>query len=260
MEWSPEQVQTVGQVFAALIAAFGLIIVGVFRVVGQRTDPKLMELYKLQQESNDKQAETRSKDYERLANALDRNTDTLQTVESGLEAMFRGWTTAIKEMIGSIAKEHASQLTATQSIIPAIKEEFNVLKTQLSETEKSNKGITQVVEGMGKTHSNGINQLIEIVLRVEKRLEDVVESLETLQGENREQEKRNREREKAIKDELEKTTQDMNVIRGDVLKLKKPPQPTPDNQPIVMPKATVAPKAEPKPETKTDEKDAKNGV
>ncbi len=72
---------------AGSVVVFALVII--YRFLGQRTDPKLLELFELQTNAAAKRDEDNSKDNERLAEALDRNTEALNMVKSGVGSFAR---------------------------------------------------------------------------------------------------------------------------------------------------------------------------
>jgi len=145
-----------------IVFALGLI----YKFLGQRTDPKLLELFELQTKANTQRDQDRTNTYERLAAALDRNTDTLDTVKSGLELAFSGFAQSIQQMVSSITTEHQTQLAAIGGIPGAIIPTIEILTQQLEGHKGNVEQMTDTVEDQ----NGAIQQILAAVLRLEAQM------------------------------------------------------------------------------------------
>jgi glycine cleavage system regulatory protein len=256
MDWNPEQTVTVGAVFVGLISAFLLML----RLVGARSDPKLLELLSQQISTQLKREEAITKASDAIVELSKNIADDRR--ESNKE--HQGIIDALVQFKGNNEDEHKAALDAINAIPLQIEphyklnqEKIEALEKTIQAKQKQSEGLTEVmvkaVESQGKT--NG--ELLEAVRRVQAS-QDRIEKVFQLLLES------NRRNEALMVQLMEKPQEDLKVLNDDIAI----PPPTPDNQPVVMPDPIMnpskgiidSPKITSKPETKTDEKDAKNGV
>ena len=191
MNWTIPETITVGFV---VVFALGLI----YRFLGQRTDPKLLELFELQTKAASKRDEDNNNANERLAEALDRNTATLDTVKSGIELSFNAFAQSIREMVSSITLEHQTQLAAIGGIPAEIIPTINTLTQQLADQKGS---VDEMNNAVGD-QNEAIQQILAAVLRLEARVELIATNFQTLGT------------------EIQETKDELANIKGDVSKLK----------------------------------------
>jgi methyl-accepting chemotaxis protein len=208
----PETI-TVGFVLVLIIGLIGRFL----NNMGQRTDPKLLELFELQTKANANRDEAQNKTYERLANALDRNTDTLDTVKDGIENSFNSFTESMKHIVGTITTEHAEQFQAIQAIPGEIMPSIQILKQQLEDHKGSVEQMTDTVDNQNGT----IQQILEAVLRLESKVEVIAGKFNDFQENSR-----------ILGTEIKETQQEIVTIKGDIAKLKPIKEKKDDGQPI----------------------------
>ena len=152
---------------AGTIAFLALVIVA--RFLGQRTDPKLLELFELQTKANSEREKAHNTNSDRLSKALDRNTEILDTVTKGIENVFISLATSFKEITETISSDHAKHEKAIHSlpgqILPTIKEITQQLQAQKGSVEKMN----DVVD----TQNGAIQQILDAILRLEKQVTEI---------------------------------------------------------------------------------------
>ncbi len=191
IDWTIPETITVGFV---MVFALGLI----YRFLGQRTDPKLLELFKTQMNAASKRDEDNNTANERLAEALDRNTITLDTVKSGIEMAFNAFASAIHEMVSSITIEHQAQLAAIgdipAEIIPSIETLTQQLENQVGSVQQMNNAVGNQTET--------IQQILAAVLRLESKIG-------IFQTENQ-----------RLGNEIQKAQAELSTIKTDVANLK----------------------------------------
>ena len=184
---------------AGSVVVFALVII--YRFLGQRTDPKLLELFELQTNAAAKRDEDNSKDNERLAEALDRNTEALNMVKSGVGSFAR----SIEQMVSSISIEHQKQLVAIGGIPGAIIPTIETMTQQLADQ----KGNVQQMNNTIEDQSDDIKKILNAVLRLETRVETIANNFDIFQSES-----------KKLGGEIEETRKEITAIKSDVANLK----------------------------------------
>lgn len=239
MEWNPTETVTIGGVFVGIV----VLLLGIVRIIGQRSDPQLLAFLTSYADGN-KDA------FDRLADNIEKSNDILSALKEGMESLSRSIAAqfallenntlkqnneviqVFKAFRDSVQKEHTFALGAIQAIPEVIKPAIAELTAQQAATEKSNKGMQTIMEGVAKTQSATNGEILQALQRIQ----------ETLDGLKTEMAER-----------VEKIEADVDVIKADLM--KPPTTPAPDNQPVVKaePDATTA-----KPETESEEKDKPN--
>jgi methyl-accepting chemotaxis protein len=193
IEWTIPETITVGFV---LVFAIGLI----YKFLGQRTDPKLLELISTLTEASTKRDENRDKNDERQSQAWDRNTEILGAIEKAIVSFAQ----TVEELV-SQDKANSAQLAAIGEVSVAIMPAINEITQQL----EVQKGSVQQMDDKVGGQNDAIQQILAAMLRVEGRIETIAQSFETLQADS-----------KKLGNEIEETKQEITSIKGDVTKLK----------------------------------------
>jgi DNA repair exonuclease SbcCD ATPase subunit len=247
MEWSPEQVQTVGGVFAAMLATFGLIIMGVFKAVGQRTEPGLMTFLNTFTQQTGKNDERIAAVIENLTTAIGQYSTDVKAMKQGVETVFSSIVKLIEsndekstvrqtEVLNvwgafkeSMRTDHEQAYGAILKIAPKIEE----LRTAQAATEKQSEGFKKVVDEAMTTQSKTNGEILKALQRIEQTLNDI---------------------KREFPERIEKVEQDVNALKADINKSNQvaekvneitlKSEPSPANQPIVRPKPLTEPKEE----------------
>jgi len=199
---------------AGFVITFALGII--YRFLGQRTDPKLLELFELQTNATSKRDEDNNTANERLADALDRNTETLVTVKSGIEMSFNAFAQSIQQMVSAITIEHRDQSSAIESIPNEIIPVINTLTQQLADQKGSVAQMTDTVD----EQNAAIQQILAAVLRLESQMT-------LFQTENQ-----------RLGAEIQGAQVELSTIKADVSKLKPVDKPKTPGAPVTpKPKA-----------------------
>jgi len=199
---------------AGFVITFALGII--YRFLGQRTDRKLLELFELQTNATSKRDEDNNTANERLADALDRNTETLVTVKSGIEMSFNAFAQSIQQMVSAITIEHRDQSSAIESIPNEIIPVINTLTQQLADQKGSVAQMTDTVD----EQNAAIQQILAAVLRLESQMT-------LFQTENQ-----------RLGAEIQGAQVELSTIKADVSKLKPVDKPKTPGAPVTpKPKA-----------------------
>lgn len=191
MSWTIPETITVGFI---VVFAIGLI----YKFLGQRTDPRLLELLELQTKTAAKRDEDNNEANTRLAEALDRNTLTLEAVKSGIEMSFNAFAQSIQQLVSSITSEHQMQLAAIGNIPATIIPAMDILTQQL---ESHTGSVEQMNDTVGNQNAT-IQEILAAVLRLESKIG-------IFQTENQ-----------RLGNEIQKAQVELSTIKTDVANLK----------------------------------------
>jgi chromosome segregation ATPase len=191
MQWTIPETITAGVV---VVFAIGLI----YTFLGQRTDPKLLELFELLTKAASKRDEDSNESNRRLAEALDRNTITLDAVKSGIESSFNAFAQSIQDMVSSITTEHQMQLAAIGNIPATIMPPLEEITRQLEDHKGSVTLMNNTVDNQKET----VEQILAAVLRLETQIG-------IFQAENQ-----------RLGAEIQKAQNELVTIKADVANLK----------------------------------------
>lgn len=218
MDWTALETATFGSV---MVIVLGLL----YRFLGQRTDPKLLELFKAQMDAAAKRDEDNNETNEKLAEALNRSTAAFATVKSGMEMSFNAFAQSIQEMVSTVTSEHQMQLIAIgnipTTIIPAIDTLTSKLENQIEDVQEMNNTV--------KSQDDAIQQILDAVLRLDSRVETLISNFDTFQQESQ-----------RLGAEIQETKKELTTIKSDVSRLKPAIQ-TDSDKPKAEPKLKTIP-------------------
>lgn len=155
------------------IVFFALLIIGKF--IGQRTDPKLLEVFGVLTKSMSERDEAYNDNLERLSNALDRNTKVLDGVPDGMRIVFDAMAQSIiksfTDLIETNTTTHEEQTKSIHHLISQV-------ETQQGNVRKMNDTVD--------TQSEAIQKILETVTRLEQRINEISDDVKMFKAKGEE--------------------------------------------------------------------------
>jgi len=229
MEWTAPETITVGTII------FGVLML-LNRFIGQRTDPKLLEVFHRAMDGFSDVRSTMLQNTEKTNQAYSLLAENVRVSNQASMALVNRVELSEKNAIDSYERvisvfstfsesvfgQHKIHLEATQGIVPQLETKLTELENQQRKTEQSNQGLKDVMDNATTTQNQILREIQAAVARIELGLEKW---------------------ERDSSEQIEKIEQDLAVVKADIAKVHAAPEPAPANQPIVKPK--------PEPETIT---------